>query len=775
MVRLYYIRYIKHIIYILLFLISFQSFSQNFGVKGVFQAYADKEFYLIDSLILDDLVEGDKKLLESSLKQYHQDKDDTSKINALSNICENMMHVDWAKYQFLLHKTIEESIERNKSGAIKLKLLNYLANSYNNIGIIYGDKELIDKEIWYYQKSLNIYEQLNDEQGIADVYNNIGFAYGTKGEMKKSLSYYQKSLRIVEKTGDKSAMALSFNNIGIVYEKRGDVKNGLKFYHKSLKIQEELNDKKGMAMSYVNIGSVMKDYGDKIGALEYYQKALKLQKEIGNLRGVANCLANIAVYYGGKDGDKEALKYFYEALYLFIDLGDKSGEAKILMNIGAIYYYNSENEKAYEKLKQSLDIRTEHNISIGLAQNHIVFARLYTSMGELELAEHHATKALDLSKKLGYPDKISEAAKLLSYAYAKKKNGMLAYDMYKLHIVMRDSIKNIDNLKNAAIQEAKYMYEKEKELDNIKHQNEIAIEKESKAKQRILIYASAVGFCLVIVFLIFVFNRLKVTRHQKSIIDVAYEELGDKNKEIMDSITYAKRIQSAILPPMKEFDNHLKDGFVLYKPKDVVAGDFYWLEHVSNKTLFAAADCTGHGVPGAMVSVICNNALNRSIREHGLVEPGEILDKTREIVIEEFEKSDEEVKDGMDIAICSLEGNILQYAGAHNPLWIVRNGKLLETKANKQPIGHFDHPEPYTTHNIELEPGDSIYIFSDGYVDQFGGEKEKKFKAKSFRELLLSIQEKPMEDQKRIIDETFEAWKGDLEQIDDVCIIGVRI
>ena len=191
--------------------------------------------------------------------------------------------------------------------------------------------------------------------------------------------------------------------------------------------------------------------------------------------------------------------------------------------------------------------------------------------------------------------------------------------------------------------------------------------------------------------------------------------------------------------------------------------------------MFAAADCTGHGVPGAMVSVVCNNGLNRSVREYALTSPGEILNKTREIVIREFEKSDEEVKDGMDIALCSLEGNHLKYAGAHNPLWIIRKGEVIETKANKQPIGQFDNPEPYITHSFDLEKGDTIYIFSDGYVDQFGGEKGKKFKIIAFRTLLLSIQDKSMEEQKVIIDETFETWRGNLEQVDDICVIGVRV
>ena len=163
------------------------------------------------------------------------------------------------------------------------------------------------------------------------------------------------------------------------------------------------------------------------------------------------------------------------------------------------------------------------------------------------------------------------------------------------------------------------------------------------------------------------------------------------------------------------------------------------------------------------------------MREHDLTVPSEILDKTREIIIEEFQKSEEDVKDGMDIALCSVTGMKLQYAGAYNPLWIIRNGEIIERKADKQPIGQFENTKPYTTHSFDLEKGDTIYIFSDGYVDQFGGERGKKFKGKAFRELLLSIQEKNMEDQKTTINKTFETWKGELEQIDDICIIGVRV
>ncbi len=264
---------------------------------------------------------------------------------------------------------------------------------------------------------------------------------------------------------------------------------------------------------------------------------------------------------------------------------------------------------------------------------------------------------------------------------------------------------------------------------------------------------------------------------QASLKEIHYQKLivEEKSQEITDSIEYAKTIQSAILPSSKIIDEFLNDSFVLYIPKDIIAGDFYWIEAKEDRILFAVADCTGHGVPGAMISVVCNNALNRSVREYNLSDPGEILDKAREIVIEEFEKSEAEVRDGMDIAICSLIGDKLEYAGAHNPLWIIRNGILLETKANKQPIGKFENLEPYTTHSFQLEKGDTIYIFSDGYSDQFGGARGKKYKTNNFKNFLLSIQESSIEKQLVLLEGEFEKWRGAMEQIDDVCIIGLRV
>ena len=276
-----------------------------------------------------------------------------------------------------------------------------------------------------------------------------------------------------------------------------------------------------------------------------------------------------------------------------------------------------------------------------------------------------------------------------------------------------------------------------------------------------------------------------VNTEYETIISKQKATLTEKNKEITDSITYAKRIQNAILPTKHVIQEHLPNSFFLYLPKDIVAGDFYWLEKTKDSVLFAAADCTGHGVPGAMVSVVCKNALNRSVREFGLTAPAKILDKTREIVSQEFGQSDYEINDGMDISLVALSSKMenqeqsvqLEYSGANNPLWIIRSDKneIEIIKGDKQPVGIFSHTKSFTNHELTLKKGDLLYLFSDGLVDQFGGASGKKFKAAQLKKLILSIKDLPIGDQKNAIENAFNSWKGNVEQTDDVCMIGVRL
>ena len=261
-----------------------------------------------------------------------------------------------------------------------------------------------------------------------------------------------------------------------------------------------------------------------------------------------------------------------------------------------------------------------------------------------------------------------------------------------------------------------------------------------------------------------------------------FDQLYEKNKEITESIQYAWRLQKAIFPRDKFVAKCFPDSYVLFKPKDIVAGDFYWMKQVKDHIVFAVADCTGHGVPGSMVSIVCNNALNRVVVEQGIIDPGLVLNVVRDLIITEFEKSEEEVKDGMDVSFCTFnpETNILKYSGANNPAWLLRKDsdqiEILEPL--KQPVGKFENPLYFTTTQVKVTSGDRLYLFSDGYADQFGGEGTKphgkKFKSSNFKKLLIATRELSMEEQKSRIDATIEEWRGSMEQIDDICVMGIN-
>jgi len=318
--------------------------------------------------------------------------------------------------------------------------------------------------------------------------------------------------------------------------------------------------------------------------------------------------------------------------------------------------------------------------------------------------------------------------------------------------------------------------------------------------QRKFTYAMAgvavlISFLLIIAFRNYRKQRRYAIENQKQAtrIEAQREQLKEKNTELNDSINYAKRIQDAMLPKSAVMDDLVEDMFILYQPKDIVAGDFYWIQRTGDIVYFAVADCTGHGVPGAMMSVVCHNAMNRAFRELGATTPAKILDTTRDYVIEQV-ASTKDVKDGMDISLCSWNSKtkVLQFAGAHNPLWVVTDRfiapndddmalievnerKILEVKADKQPVGRYENAKPFKNHEVQLVSGDTIYIFSDGFSDQFGGTKGKKLKQSLFKELLALSGDKTCAEQHEFLTEYFLNWRGEIEQIDDVCVMGVKI
>ncbi len=623
--------------------------------------------------------------------------------------------------------------------------------------------------------------------GRAICLTNMGIARYIQGNYEKAIEHYESALKFRKAMDDKRGTANLLNNIGAVYDGQGYYVEAMKFYLQSLKIKEELGNAKDIGATINNMALVVRNEGDFKKALEYFERYLAIFDTVPNSDdniGVAyNNLGMVNTDLGRFD---LALKQLYKANGIFTSLASNKRLVKSHIQLGITWAAQGVNDSALFHYSKAIAYGLMVGDNYGLAGANFRSAEIYLAKGEVKRAINHAKKGLVKAEAISSLEMLKKNHDVLWQAFKLEKNYTLAFYHLENFVMFRDSMFNKENTREIAQRELQYGFDKEQLQDSLQTEENKRIEKMEHNKQmdeqRIYTYAGvALGFLMLVLATILLRGyRMKqksnlLLAEKNKAIKLQRDIVKEKNQEIMDSIAYAKRIQSAILPPLKVVKEYLQESFILYKPKDVVAGDFYWLEHKDGKIIFAAADCTGHGVPGAMVSVVCNNGLNRSVREHGLSEPGKILDKTREIVIQEFEKSEEEVKDGMDIALCTLDGMKLQYAGAHNPLWIIRNGELIETKANKQPIGQFDNAEPYTTHSFNLESGDTLYIFSDGYVDQFGGEKGKKFKAKAFRELLLSIQEKPMEEQKAIIDESFEIWKGSLEQIDDVCVIGVRI
>ena len=591
-------------------------------------------------------------------------------------------------------------------------------------------------------------QRIPDKKWTAYSNNTLGACYFDKGEYNISLEHYLNSLEYYEKFQIQRDIAGAKSNIAQVYLELENYDQGKIMLEEGIRICEEISDTQRLSELQLNYSFVLRELQEYEKAIENLLPLTEVPMAQKSPYFLTTVLLDLGAIYDIMNELDSALMYYEKALVSTSESNDLQGLTSIYTNIGIVFNKQKKYRQAIENCIRSL-----------------------------ELAENAS----------GYYSK-QMCFMCLSNAYEGLRDFEQALIYNKLMEDQEDSILNESNIEEVTQLRLNFDFEKKRVIDSLKFfakeqalkvNHSRKIEKE-KQKRLILIISLALS---VIVLLLAVYhilnkrktNRLIIQKNEKIILQ--RDILEEKNKEITDSINSAYRIQKAILPTDRVVKEFLNDSFIFYRPKDIIAGDFYWLENVGSIILFAVADCTGHGVPGAMISVVCHNALNRSVREYQLTDPGQILNKTREIVIEQFEKSDEDVSDGMDIAFCALNGNKLSYAGAYNPVWICRKGanEIEEIKGDKQPIGVYATNTPYTTHTTELRSGDTIYIFSDGFSDQFGGEKGKKLKSANFKKLLLSAQDRSMGDQRIFIAESFEKWKGDLEQIDDVCVIGVRM
>jgi serine phosphatase RsbU (regulator of sigma subunit) len=488
------------------------------------------------------------------------------------------------------------------------------------------------------------------------------------------------------------------------------------------------------------------------------------------------------------------MDYYNRSLVINEEIKNTSGISILLDNIGGIYQIKGDLTQALFYFNKSLALQEIDKNYDGQIISHTSIGEVYFAKKEYNKAKEHTLIALKYSLEYGYVDQIRLSANRLYSIYMKQKQFEKAIEMRNLEIQMRDSVINEKTKKASLKSQIRYEYEKKAIEDSllvVEERKLTTLQLKQEKTQRFALY---IGLGLSLIFIGFVFNRFKVTQKQKNIIELKEQEtkkqniiitqqkelVEEKQKEISDSINYAKRIQTSFLANDIEFKKHFNDFFILFKPKDVVSGDFYWATSNENKLFVCVADSTGHGIPGAFMSLLNISLLNEAVLSRNYTSTIHILNFVRRVLILGL-KPDETGQggnDGMDCTLFTFDLKTLQmeFSGANNPLWIVRDGKIIELKADKMPVGRSPKElETFSSCLFQLQKNDLIYAFTDGYADQFGGPKGKKFKYKQLEELILSNSEKLMSQQLHVLDTTFKNWQGNLDQVDDVCVVGIRV
>lgn len=694
--------------------------------------------------------------------------------------------------------------------ATKAKKPTYLAEAHREYALTAQANDDYNLAITYYQKALKIHEKAKNKEGVGESFNDIGVAYYYAGDYEKARENFENAGKIKIEIGDSIGAGQSFNNTGIMYDIAGNPTEALKLYIKALTIYENAKDTNLIIGTISNIGLIYIGQTNYNEALKIYTRQKILAKKTNNdkMYGIALTSEGTALDYLKEY--VEARKRFFEALEIFTELADKPLIAQCYNNLSVNHELTNEDDKALEYALKSIKIKKEIGSFGKIAVSQIAAAKIFNKKGQHQKAITLFNEALQNAENTGYVDYMIKAHQGLSQAYSKIGDYKKAYHHQSFYVSLNDSVTNKENAEMINEMEKKFQSErKEQEIALLNKTNalkdvELAKASEESKRKSMQLYGSfVVGLILLIFAVVVVRNnqqRKKANRllaQKNTEITKQKEIVEEQHQEITDSISYAKRIQTALLTSDNYWEQISKEHFVLLKPKDVVSGDFFWaFQTENNLAIWVAADCTGHGVPGAFMSMLGISFFNEIVVENNITNPSEILNKLRSKIIKALEQKgvDTQQKDGMDLALCVWDKNtnLLSFSGANNPLWLIRTVtsspdeggvsrsggeyELIEYKSDKQPVGLFTgEMKPFSTQQIQLEKGDTIYTFSDGYADQFGGEKGKKFKLKSLKELLLSVQGKPLREQKQIIDNMFEAWKGNLEQIDDVCVIGVKI
>ncbi|MBS4013542.1 MAG: tetratricopeptide repeat protein [Bacteroidetes bacterium] len=771
---------------------------------------------------------GNTQKIDSLLSVSNSKSHDTIRIKALQELGNLYIRSipDSAFIYFQKAAEISEALMQNdKDVAVgKAAKFQYSLAVYK-LATIYYHKGELNKALELNNKSLDISEEIDDKHGMASSLNFIAVIFYVQGEIDKALEYYNRSLEMKEAIGDKLGMANTLINIGLVHRNHGNINRALENFNKSYRINEELGDKRGMAVSLNSIGSIYHNQKEYQKALEFYKKGLVINEEIDHKHALALLLSNIGLVYLELGDMQNALDNYTRSFEIAELIGDKDIIAISLSSLGEIYYKQQQYKTALkffnDGYKKNLEIGNKTRISTSLVELGMTYLKLNNIAKALEFAQ----QGYKVSKELNFVESIEKAAALLKDIYEKQGDYKTAFKYYQEEMLMKDSILNEENLRSTLRQQARFEYEIKAISDSIQMVEE---KKVSEAKllardeqlkrsnlQKIVL---AAGIVIALMFSLVMYRNYKVKKEANVLLAEQFAEINQKNEEITsqrdeietqrdilikqktfienqnkaitDSINYAKRIQQALLPDLSvltdlSFDNPgISDSFILFKPKEIVSGDFYWANRINNHLIVALADCTGHGVPGGFMSMMGMSFLNEIVNKQESFVASEILNILRDHVSDALKQAgkkdefDTPILDGINIVLVVIDvDNLeLQYSGSYNPLWMIRNSELSIFKTDLTTIGILGKNKgSFTNHQIKLQRGDTFYMFSDGYIDQFDEEGNQRFKYSRFKQLLLSIHSKPLYEQRQLLEETFYSWKGNNDQIDDVTILGFKI
>jgi len=606
---------------------------------------------------------------------------------------------------------------------------------------------------------------------------------------------------LAEKKGSVKSVVQAYEFAGDAYWFANNFGKASEYYFKELKWADSLGLKRNKARAYYSLGWIkclqQHSYKDR-SYLIHALKTFEALKDTGSIFETYHAVAGTYQFMSRTDKKYIDSALFYFRNLIFFAESMKRYQYNVILHANYADFLTQigRYKEAKKYLLKCCEASLERQDTAIYAVSRNYLAELYMATDSMEKAKAIYNEILPMLEKTEQIDFLVEVYLNRSKILAKEKNYKAALEDQILGKTLSDSLNKSIFEANLTEKENAYEIDKrESSIRKLEHLNEVS---ELKNKQNNYVIAGLLFIALLIIIVslsLYKSNKAKqkanqVLNEKNFLIEEQKKAVEEKNTDITNSINYAKRIQEAILPPKEIKYTLFPDAFVLFRPKDIVSGDFYWFAEKNGRRLISAIDCTGHGVPGAFMSLIGNTFLHEAVNEKGITEPALILNELRNNIISSLKQTDviDSTKDGMDMALLSFNDadNTVEFAGANNPLWLIRNGEIIEYKGDKRPIGYFRGKGlPFTNTNIKLMKGDSLYIFTDGYADQFGGivneersplsGQGKKLKYKKLKEYLLSIQNLPMPQQETFLHEKFNAWKGNLEQVDDVCVIGIRI